>query len=237
LKLIFVCGNEPASQDPVVKLPELAELAKSKGIVINTIFCGNPQNSQARDWLELATLAKGQFASIDQDRGTVVIATPYDKELAELGRKMSETYVAYGRDGAARRENQQLQDRNAAAAGAPAEAARAATKSTALYRNSAWDLVDRMKEDKNFDITKIPEDEVPEELKKLKPEERAAYLKKKLEEREAMQKQIAELNAKRQTYIAEEMKKNPSKGDKAFDEAVKKAIKEQAEQKGIKISE
>ena len=78
---------------------------------------------------------------------------------------------------------------------------------------------------------------LPEELRKLKPEERVAYVKEKLAQREAMQKQIAELNGKRQAYIAEQMKKNPSAADKAFDEAVKKAIKQQAQDRGIKIPE
>lgn len=237
LKLIFVCGNEPASQDPTLKLKDVAEMAKAKGIVINPIYCGNPKDADARDWIEFATMAKGQFASIDMDRGTVVIAAPQDKELAELSKKLSETYIAYGKDGKERQLNQAKQDANAAQAGLQAEAARAATKSTALYRNSAWDLVDRLKEDKNFDVSKVKEEDLPEELRKLKPEERVAYVKEKLAQREAMQKQIAELNSKRQAYIAEQMKKNPSAADKAFDEAVKKAIKQQAQDRGIKIPE
>ena len=40
LKVIFVCGNEPASQDPLVKLKDVGELAKKKGVVIDPIFCG-----------------------------------------------------------------------------------------------------------------------------------------------------------------------------------------------------
>src|SRR5438105_355675 len=35
LKIIFVCGNEPASQDPVVKLKEAADKAMARWIVIN----------------------------------------------------------------------------------------------------------------------------------------------------------------------------------------------------------
>src|SRR5436190_12412916 len=74
LKLIFVCGNEPASQDPVVKLKEAADFAISKGIIINPIYCGNPDDSDARDWREFAALAGGRFATIDQDRGHVAVA-------------------------------------------------------------------------------------------------------------------------------------------------------------------
>ena len=53
-----------------------------------------------------------------------------------------------------------------------------------------------------------------------------------------MRKQIDELNAKRSAYIQEEMKKQPrSEGDKAFDEAIRGTIREQANTKGIKIPE
>src|SRR5262249_27790624 len=61
LKLIFVCGNEPASQDPVVKLKDAADLAKAKGIIINPIYCGRATDSDARDWKEFATLCGGRF--------------------------------------------------------------------------------------------------------------------------------------------------------------------------------
>ena len=235
LKLIFVCGNEPASQDPTLKLKDIAEQAIAKGIVINPIFCGPASHRDATDWKEFAGYAKGQFAAIDQDRGTVVIAAPQDKELAELSNKLSETYIAYGKDGKGLQANQLAQDRNAEQAGAPAAAGRAESKATGLYRNGAWDLVDKLKADPKFDVKKIPVEELCDAMKKMKPEEREAYVKEMLAKREAMQKQIVELSAKRQAYIAEEMKKNPTKGDTAFDEAVRRSIREQAEQKGIKL--
>src|SRR5262249_32428439 len=73
LKLIFVCGNEPASQDPEVKQAPVAKLAKSKGVIINPIYCGNPADGDARDWKEFAKLCVGQFISIDQDHGAAAI--------------------------------------------------------------------------------------------------------------------------------------------------------------------
>ena len=60
LKVIFVCGNEPADQDPSVTLQEAAELAGKRGIVINTIYCGGADDSDGRTWRQLAALAKGQ---------------------------------------------------------------------------------------------------------------------------------------------------------------------------------
>jgi hypothetical protein len=234
-KVIFVCGNEPASQDPQVKLPDVAGLAKKKGVVINTIFCGPSEAGDARDWKDFAKLAAGRFASIDHDHGTVAVATPHDKELAELSTRLNSTYVVYGKEGKAMCENQARQDANAATAGLSVAAARGATKGGGLYRCPTWDLVDRCKEDPKFDIKKVPVEELSDELKKLTPEQREKYVKDKMGEREALQKKIAVCNAAREAYIRAEMKKNPSAGSKAFDEAVRGAIREQAAPKGIQI--
>ena len=94
-----------------------------------------------------------------------------------------------------------------------------------------------MKNDKNFDVKKLKPEELPEEMRKMTPEERVAYIKKKAAEREALQKKIAALSAKRQQYINEQMKKNPSKADKAFDAALRGVLRQQAAEKGIKIPE
>ena len=47
LRVIFVCGNESARQDPEVKLEPLAQAAIRKNIIINTIFCGNANAQKA----------------------------------------------------------------------------------------------------------------------------------------------------------------------------------------------
>lgn len=236
LKIIFVCGNEPASQDPVVKLKDAADKAKGKGIVINTIFCGPANHRDAADWKDFAALAGGRFVNINQDGGVVAIATPMDKELAELGAKLNDTYVVYGgKKSEEKKQNQVAQDANAASSGGLAP--RTASKASGLYRNDAWDLVDRLKNDPKFDIKKVPENELCDELKKLKPDEREAYVKKMAEKRDGLQKQILELNKKRDAYIAEETKKKPTKGDQAFDAAIRATLREQAAGKGIAIPE
>jgi hypothetical protein len=74
-------------------------------------------------------------------------------------------------EGCSQAQNQTAQDANAAKV--RAAAGRAISKATGLYRNSDWDLVDRMKDDPKFDITKVPE-AAPDELKKMKPAERVA---------------------------------------------------------------
>ena len=235
LKLIFVCGNEPASQDPVVKLKEAADFAISKGVIINPIYCGNPDDPDARDWREFASLCGGRFAAIDQNGSRVAIAAPQDKQLAELGSKLNETYVYYGDKGKDKARNQDEQTKNAKKQSPSVAASRTLSQAGGLYRNEDWDLVDRLKTDPKFDITKIPEAELSEEMKKLKPAERVAYVKNMADKRAALQKDILDLQTKRQAFIAAELKRNPNPSARAFDAAIQDALRIQAASKGIII--
>jgi hypothetical protein len=239
LRLIFVCGNEPADQDKDVTLQSVAEIAKKKGVLINTIYCGPANHPETNLWKEFAVMAGGKYSNIDQDNSKkqLVIATPQDAELLQLNNKLNSTYVVYGgKDGKEKQLNQSAQDANAAKTAPSAAIDRLATKNGSLYRCDTWDLVDKMKNDPKFDIKSIKEEDLCEDLRKLKPEEREAYIKKKAAEREDLRKKIDELNAKRNQYIADEMKKRPkSEGDKAFDEALRGTIREQAATKGIKV--
>jgi hypothetical protein len=239
LKLIFVCGNEPASQDPTLKLADVAEMAKKAGIVINCIFCGPANDPDAADWKEYAKMCQGRFTSIDMNRNVVArIATPQDKELNDLSAKLNSTYVVYGgRRGEAAQQNQYAQDFNATKAAPAAAATRAVSKVSGLYRNDSWDLVDRMRNDKDFDIKKVPVEELCEEMKKMTPEEREKHVKEMAAKRDAIQKEISALAQKREAYIKEELKKNPNPADKAFDDAIRSALKEQAGRQGITIPE
>jgi hypothetical protein len=236
LKLIFVCGNEPASQDPEVSLKSVADKAGKMGVIINPIYAGNDTDSQAADWKQFATMTGGRYVSINQN-GIVSIATPMDKELADLSGKLNTTYVGYGELAKERAANQFQQDKNSGTVAPGAAQDRALSKAQGLYRNSEWDLIDLMQTDAKFDLKKIPEDQLCDELKKVKPEERLDYLKKKAEERKTIQKQIVDLGQKREVYIKEELKKKAQADGKALDDALRDTLREQAGKKGIKIPE
>jgi hypothetical protein len=240
LKMIFVCGNEPVDQDKEVHLKDVAQMALQKDIIINTIYCTRPRfAAEGKGWQDFAKMAEGSYAAIDQKAGTVAVAAPQDKKLAELSTKLNSTYVAYGKQEVRQEkaQNQSVQDANAGRLAPAAAATRAIAKGGAHYRNSDWDLVDRLRDDPKLDITKIPEAELCDELKKLKPEERVAFVKKKQEERFAIQKEIVELSKQRDDYVREETKKNAKAGQQVFDEAVRGALRDQANRKGIKIPE
>lgn len=236
LRLLFVCGNESANQDKDVSLSYVAEMAKNKGVIVNTIFCGPANHADAVGYKEFAKTAGGRYANIDQDKAksVAVLKTPFDEEIQKLGVSINSTYCWYGPKGAAAATNQVAQDANAGKAAGDVATERGITKAGRLYKNAACDLIDRMETEKDFDLKKIKEEDLPEELKKLKAEERMPFLKKKAAERAEIQKKVAELNANRVKFIEEDSKKQPkSEADKAFDEALRAMIKEQAESKGL----
>ena len=86
------------------------------------------------------------------------------------------------------------------------ETERAVSKSGSAYKNTSWDLVDKMKEDQNV-LLSIKKDELPQELQNKSTEEIKSIITQKEKERTAIQKEIAELAIKRQAYIEEQLKK------------------------------
>jgi hypothetical protein len=235
LRVIFVCGNEPANQDPVVSMKEAAEKAKARGVIINTIYCGGADDGDGRSWRDLALLAGGRYATINHDRTHVVVNAPQDKAIAELGVKLNETYVAYGKDGEAKKRNQGAQTTNAYSAGTGVQAGRTLSQNSVLYRCDSWDLVDRCKNDAKFDVKKLTAAELPEVMKKMTPEQRAKYVKDMTAKREQVQKQITELSKQRDAFIREHQRKHPNAAERAFDNAIRETLRLQASPVGINL--
>ncbi len=236
VKIIFMVGNETAAQGrPEVLYGRTVPEIIKKDIVVNAIYCGRPNPEEERTWREVASLADGQYTVIDLSGGAVTVATPMDKELMELSQKLNGTYVEFGRVGFEKKENQARQDANAQqSGGAPTAAARAASKAGALYQASDWDLVDASK-NKDFKLEDVKKEDLPKEMQEMTLEQKKAHVAKKAQEREQLQKQINELGKKRSEYIAAEVKAKGLTQDKAFDEAVRKAVREQAEKKGLQF--
>ena len=117
LKLIIVAGNESADQDKEVDYRVVSKRAIESGCMVNAIYCGNPADPIALSWKDVALRADGSFHAIDHNRGTVSIATPFDKRIAELSTAMNATYIPLGTEGKRGWANQKVQDRNAASLG------------------------------------------------------------------------------------------------------------------------
>lgn len=229
LKMIFIAGNEPFTQGKL-SYKDAVTNAKEKDIVVNTIFCGDYEQGINTDWKKGATLTGGEYIAINHNRQVVHIDTPYDKIIIELNSKLNKTYVSYGAMGLNKIKMQSTQDANAMKMEKSVAVKRAVSKSSRLYKNKKWDLVDAV-EDEEFEISEIAIEEMPEELKDKSKPEIESYIAEKKTERTRIQKEIQEFNKKRETFIAKNQKED-SKGE--LENAMIEAIKRQAENKNYK---
>lgn len=229
MKIIIIAGNEPFNQGPV-NFRRSCATALEKGIIINTIHCGDYQSGEKTFWKEGATIGNGKYLNIDTDQKVVQIATPYDAEILRLNERLNNTYLGYGSLGVARKERQVVQDQNAAEYGSANVAQRAAAKSKASYSNADWDVVDAAKNDKDF-AKKVPAEDLPAQLRGKPAPEIEKEIARLSAERESIRKELAELEVKMQSYVEAEQKKGAL--TQTLDNVLIEAIVEQGQAHGF----
>lgn len=229
LKMIFIAGNEPFTQGGV-PFREACALAKEKGVVVNTIHCGSYSEGLRTDWKSGADITGGTYMSIEQDRKTVYIPTPYDERIDAANDRLNSTYVYYGATGAYKKENQMSQDKNAESYSKENKVERAVSKSSHAYKNSSWDLVDATKDNEKV-LLETKEEDLPKEMKGMTADQRKVYIKQKSDERKTIQLEIQSLNKKRMEYIASHT--SQANKEAMLDAAMINAIKQQAKTKNL----
>jgi len=230
LRIIFLVGDAPPHMDykDDVKYPETCKKAVEKGIIINTVQCGNDPEC-TKHWKEICQKAEGTFVQIPQEGGVVAIETPFDKRLGEINKELAKGTLVYG-DARMRKDGESKREIAAGLPAAPA-ADRAATAAKG-GKAAAYDLLDAIKA-KQVKLEELKDDQLPEELKKLKREERKAYLNKLEKERADLNKEALDLDKKRADFIAKEQAKSKDKGKNAFDSEVLEILRKQAKKQKI----
>ena len=228
LKMIFIAGNEPFTQGKL-NYQDAAHNAKENDVIVNTIFCGNYNQGISTKWKNGATMTGGEYMAIDHNRQVVHIDTPYDDIIIKLNGQLNNTYISYGAIGREKKAAQVMQDSNAAELEEAVAVKRAVSKSSRLYKNSKWDLVDAIEDDEAV-VSELKEDDLPSELKGKSEKEIKEYVMAKKSERAKIQKQIQELNKKREAYIAKNQKEEAGE----LENAMLSAIKAQALKKNYK---
>ena len=94
-KSIFIAGNEAFTQGQVSYLNTCAD-AKEKGILVNTIHCGDHSTGVKGMWADGAIKGGGKSFNINQDRKQVNIQCPQDKILIKLNSELNGTYLWFG---------------------------------------------------------------------------------------------------------------------------------------------
>jgi hypothetical protein len=225
-KSIFVCGNEPFTQGPI-DFKAAIPPAVAKGIVVNTIHCGSRDDGVSGMWAAGADLGQGKFLNINQDQRITVIATPYDERIKKISIELNVTYIPYGKAGVSSAERQSTQDKLAEQnAGAGSSVERALTKSSSVYSNGGWDLVDAIDREKK-QLSDFKDEELPEPMRGKSLEEKQKYIESQRARRTELQAEAQKLNAEREKYIAENAKKDPKDTlDSAMVEVVRVQMKE-----------
>jgi hypothetical protein len=233
LKLVFIAGNEEFTQGKVDYKAAVGE-AIGRGIQVNTIHCGSHEEGVKGMWQDGARRGDGTYLTIDHNRRVEHVAAPQDDELARLSQELNTTYLAYGAKGQEAMERQTAQDANAVASAPASVSKRAQVKASAAYRNEAWDLVDAAK-DEAFDLEAVPVEELPEAMRSMSEAEREAFVAEKARQRADLQARVAKLSQERDAYVAAERRAQSGTEGATLDQAVVKALEEQAVKKGYRM--
>lgn len=109
-KVIFIAGNEDFLQGTVTYTRACNE-ARKKGVIVNTIYCGDRMQGIREHWNLAGECGNGSYTNINQDATIEDIPTPFDSTLFVLNDALNDTYLSYGAAGASSKLQQESVDR------------------------------------------------------------------------------------------------------------------------------
>ncbi len=235
-KVAFLIGDAPPHMDyqDDVKFPETLQIAKRKGIVVNTIQSGQ-QRVTAPVWQKIAQLGYGEYFQVENSGNAVALSTPFDKKLSDLAASLEDTRIFYGDP-----KQRELQAKKAKAS----KKLRKELSESALARRSAFnatasgeanflgnsELVDAITSGR-VDLDDIADEELPASLSAMKSEEQEIHIAKQARRRDQIKQEIQKLSESRQRYIKAQLA--PEAAVESLDEKIYSAVKNQAKAKGL----
>jgi hypothetical protein len=235
-KVIFIAGNEDFLQGSL-PYTKACTKAKEKGVIVNTIYCGDYQSGIAEHWKLAGECGSGSYTNIDQNIVEQEIPTPYDTTLMVLNSKLNGTYINYGASGYVNLSRQKEVDALNFNVNSTVAAKRIEAKAQSnVYGNASWDLVDAANSDSTY-IAKVDRKTLPDSLRSKTTEQLRQYVQAKNEERALIQKQINEAAANRNKYITDEKAKAANNtNQQTLETEVEKTIKEQVKRFNMRIN-
>jgi hypothetical protein len=232
-RIVFLVGDAPPHMDYAqdTKYPVTLAVAKQKDIIVNAVLAGNAQDT-ARVWRAIAQAGSGRFIPIPQDGGQVVIIeTPYDGDIIILQNEINGTVIPYGPRALQKRTEDKTRQLSQVAAAAPAQASEMASylnkraKASSEAVTGDGDLVSDVAAGRQK-LDAVKDDELPDNLRTLKPEQRMDALNKQMQQRKELNEKLAALVAKRDRFVAEARDKTAPKAS-SFDRVVEDTLKAQ----------
>jgi len=239
-QVIFLVGDAPPHMDyNEVRYPEIVASALEKGIVINTIQCGELP-SAISPWTQIASLGHGVFFQVEQAGGAVAYTTPYDEEIANLSARLDDTRLYYGTE----KEKEKMRGKVAATDKLHEGASLASRARRAVFNASVGGRTNLLGENElvaavesgTVDLNTLEDDALPAALKPMAPAEKKAFVAELAEKREDLQQQIQELSQDRDGYLARKVDEAGGLKD-SLDQKLYDAVKKQAGVAGLEYED
>jgi Mg-chelatase subunit ChlD len=233
---IFLVGDAPPHMNyQEMKYPEIALAAGEKGIVINTIQCGQIP-SAFEPWRQIASLANGRFFQVEQAGGAVAFTTPYDEQIANLSAKLDDTRLYYGN----REEKARMQQKVAATEKLNTEASIASRARRGSFNVSSAGKANLIGHNELVDavssgavkLEELDQDALPEELKPMAPAAQLERIAELSNERQDLKQQIRELSESRSALLSKKVKDAGGARD-SLDKKLFDVVKEQGSAAGL----
>ncbi len=228
-KVIYLVGDAAPHED-YADAPTLAAVmqkAVRRGLIVNSVQCGT-DGAATVAFNSIARMGEGRLLPVPQDGGMVAMATPFDEKMATLSVRLEGTGLAYGGGKAGAMREMSLASAVRGMASAPAAAERAEYKARAGFAGSS-DLAAAVEENR-VALKDVKEDELPDALRAVPADKRAAKLNEISAERKSLKKEMDMLATERASWLK---KQSGAKRADSFDTRLVDALKAQAAKKGI----
>jgi Mg-chelatase subunit ChlD len=233
---IFLVGDAPPHTDyQEVQYPAIVASANEKGIVINTIQCGEHPVT-VEPWTQIARLGQGRFFQVEQAGGAVAFTTPYDEKIATLAARLDDTRLYYGSEDEKGRMLQKMSatEKLNESASVETRARRAAFNASAGGRKNLLgdkELVDAVASGE-VALAEIVAADLPAVMQPMAPAEQEAYVMGLASKREELQRQIQALSADRDNYLEKKVDEAGGLED-SLDLKIYEAVRDQAGKAGF----
>lgn len=237
-RVVFLVGDAPPHMDYAseVQYPETIRQATQRGIIVNSIQCGDDRTTR-RDWNRIAQLGGGRYFEVEQDGGALAISTPFDVQIARLSEKLDRTRIYYGsaKDREAQQKKLAASEKLHAEASVESRARRATFNASGSGKANflgQGELVDDVASGR-VELDSIEAEKLPAPMQALAPAEQQALIKEKAAARQELEQQINELAERRADFIKREVETSGNAAD-SLDYKIFSAVKEQAAAKGLR---
>ena len=235
-QVIFLVGDAPPHMDyDEVRYPEIIAAATEKGIVVNTVQCGDLPMT-VEPWASIARLGNGHFFQVEQAGGAVAYATPFDDEIAQLSAALDATRLYYGAPEERLLKAAEMDQVGAAmvSASPAALARRGIFNATAAGRGNLLGDNELVEAVTNGDLRleDLEVEELPEPLKPMAPAAQAAYVDQLAARRSDLQARIRQLAEDRDSFINRKAEEAGGLED-SLDSKLYETVREQAGKAGL----